>query len=115
MLCLRRMASRPKGKLERDLQMVAVPQEPPTKTSALPSLPLTSTSVAGVGSNALVEYKKGTSLKEDDEDLEVKLRRIIDHVLVHVSNTSSSSAGSGSGDFHQDFNQLCLNLGLQAP
>ncbi|XP_058095952.1 uncharacterized protein LOC131241233 [Magnolia sinica] len=101
MLCLRRMASWLKGKLERDLQMVAVPQEPPTKTSALPPLLLTSTPAAGAESNALVEYKKGTGLKEDDEDLEVKLRRIIDHVPVRVSNTSSSSTGSGSGDFHQ--------------
>ncbi|KAA8536231.1 hypothetical protein F0562_028709 [Nyssa sinensis] len=37
----------------------------------------------------------------EDEDLEVKLRRIIEHVPVRVSNTSGSSAGSGSGDFHQ--------------
>ncbi|KAJ4815633.1 PRKR interacting protein 1 [Rhynchospora pubera] len=40
-------------------------------------------------------------LREDEEDLEVKLRRIMEHVPVRVSNTSGSSAGSGSGDFHQ--------------
>ncbi|KAJ6804730.1 PRKR-interacting protein 1 [Iris pallida] len=51
---------------------------------------------------ALVEYKKsGVVLREDEEDLEVKLRRIIDNVPVRVNNTSGSSAGSGSGDFHQ--------------
>ncbi|KAL8488356.1 hypothetical protein ACS0TY_024583 [Phlomoides rotata] len=37
----------------------------------------------------------------EDEDLEVKLRRIIDCVPVRFNNTSGSSAGSGSGDFHQ--------------
>jgi len=40
-------------------------------------------------------------LKEEEEDLEVKLRRILEDVPVRVSNTSGSSAGSGSGDFHQ--------------
>uniref|UniRef100_A0ACD5U6X8 Uncharacterized protein n=1 Tax=Avena sativa TaxID=4498 RepID=A0ACD5U6X8_AVESA len=43
----------------------------------------------------------GVKLREDVEDLEVKLRRIMEHVPVRVSNTSGSSAGSGSGDFHQ--------------
>ncbi|RDX77453.1 PRKR-interacting protein 1 [Mucuna pruriens] len=71
-----------------DFQMVAAPgkSKPP-----LPPAP---------ASNAIVEYTP-VVFKEEEEDLEVKLRRIIDNVPVRVSNTSGSSAGSGSGDFHQ--------------
>ncbi|KAL1296063.1 hypothetical protein HN51_056832 [Arachis hypogaea] len=71
-----------------DFQMVAVPgsSKPPLAPSS---------------SNALVEYTTPVTFKEEEEDLEVKLRRIIDNVPVRVSNTSGSSAGSGSGDFHQ--------------
>ncbi|KAI4989474.1 hypothetical protein ZWY2020_036791 [Hordeum vulgare] len=43
----------------------------------------------------------GVKLREDEEDIEVKLRRIMENVPVRASNTSGSSAGSGSGDFHQ--------------
>ncbi|KAG1327156.1 PRKR-interacting protein 1 [Cocos nucifera] len=56
----------------------------------------------GAGDGAIVEYGKGGAvLREEEEDLEVKLRRIMENVPVRVSNTSGSSAGSGSGDFHQ--------------
>lgn len=59
--------------------------------------------VVGAGSGAIVEYKGGEGAIKplDDEDLEVKLRRISEQVPVRISNTSGSSAGSGSGDFHQ--------------
>nr|ACU23322.1 unknown [Glycine max] len=71
-----------------EFQMVPAPG-----TSKPPLPPVAAT-------NAIVEYTP-VSLKEDEEDLEIKLRRIIDNVPVRVSNTSGSSAGSGSGDFHQ--------------
>ncbi|GFP95865.1 hypothetical protein PHJA_001730700 [Phtheirospermum japonicum] len=51
-------------------------------------------------SSALVEYTPPAA-KPEDEDLEIKLRRIIKCVPVRVSNTSDSSSGIGSGDFHQ--------------
>ncbi|KAJ7517301.1 hypothetical protein O6H91_21G017600 [Diphasiastrum complanatum] len=51
---------------------------------------------------ALVTHSaEGQDLRQDTEDLEVKLRRITEQVPVRISNTSGSSAGSGSGDFHQ--------------
>ncbi|KAK7280324.1 hypothetical protein RJT34_25387 [Clitoria ternatea] len=71
-----------------DFQIVAAPG------TSKPPLP------PGAASNAIVEYTP-VVFKEEEEDLEVKLRRIIDNVPVRVSNTSGSSAGSGSGDFHQ--------------
>ncbi|XP_065871422.1 uncharacterized protein [Euphorbia lathyris] len=80
---------------ESDLQLqIVAPQEKPKP--ALPPRPLAVSS----GSTALVEYT-GPVFKEEEEDLELKLRRILENVPVRVSNTSGSSAGSGSGDFHQ--------------
>jgi len=73
---------------DSDFQMVPAPG------TSKPPLPPTA------ASTAIVEYTP-VVFKEEEEDLEVKLRRIIDNVPVRVSNTSGSSAGSGSGDFHQ--------------
>ncbi|KDP45900.1 hypothetical protein JCGZ_15460 [Jatropha curcas] len=78
---------------DSDLQVVVTPDK---HVSGLPPRP----PAAGTASTALVEYSAPV-FKEEEEDLEVKLRRIIENVPVRVSNTSGSSAGSGSGDFHQ--------------
>lgn len=79
------------GPKDGDLQLVAAPE----RKLALPPKPPTTAS-----STALVEYTPPV-FKEEEEDLEIKLRRILENVPVRVSNTSGSSAGSGSGDFHQ--------------
>lgn len=79
-----------------DLQIVS--------TEKPPRPPASSTS----SSNALVEYTP-PAINPEEEDLEIKLRRIIECVPVRVSNTSGSSAGSGSGDFHQVFTTRILN------
>lgn len=88
-------SGRSKSLTDGDMQVIPAPEKP---KPALPPLP------PDAGSKALVEYAAPAPLEE--EDLEVKLRRIIDHVPVRVSNTSGSSAGSGSGDFHQVYAQL---------
>ncbi|KAF3326046.1 PRKR-interacting protein 1 [Carex littledalei] len=80
----------------------------PSRDNNTMQLVAASSSSGGGGTGkelALVEDGGGKTrkvmLREDEEDLEVKLRRIMEHVPVRVSNTSGSSAGSGSGDFHQ--------------
>lgn len=84
-----------KAVMEGDLQLVSVNDKPVTAASLPPKPPGNESS-----SNAIVEYTRPL-FREEEEDLEVKLRRIIENVPVRVSNTSGSSAGSGSGDFHQ--------------
>jgi len=80
----------------RDSNMQLVPIAPPGKASSGDSgKELVVVEGAGKSSGG------GVKLREDEEDLEVKLRRIMENVPVRVSNTSGSSAGSGSGDFHQ--------------
>ncbi|GAB4838797.1 hypothetical protein Ancab_028339 [Ancistrocladus abbreviatus] len=86
-------SGQPKSVAEGDLQLVAVADN---QTARLPPKPPGDVSK----SNAIVEYTPPV-FREEEEDLEIKLRRIIENVPVRVSNTSGSSAGSGSGDFHQ--------------
>ncbi|GFQ03726.1 hypothetical protein PHJA_002516400 [Phtheirospermum japonicum] len=73
------------------LQLVTVVDRSP---AALPPHPPSSSS------SALVEYTPPVA-KPEDEDLEIKLRRIIEWVPIRVSNTSGSFASFSSGDFHQ--------------
>ncbi|KAM1453565.1 hypothetical protein EV1_003179 [Malus domestica] len=74
------------------MQLVAGPERKQAQGSdrklMLPSRPSTAAS-----STALVEYTPFV-FKEEEEDLKIKLRRILENFPVRFSNTSGSSAGS---------------------
>ncbi|KAE9447139.1 hypothetical protein C3L33_20948, partial [Rhododendron williamsianum] len=78
------LSGRPAAAADGDMRLVAVPEK---QTLALPPRP------PAAGSNALVEYTPPVPNPEE-EDLEVKLRRINEHVPLRVNNTSGSSAVS---------------------
>ncbi|KAJ4791817.1 PRKR interacting protein 1 [Rhynchospora pubera] len=98
---------KPKTPNQTSHRLRLVAMSAPSRDNSMQLVAASSSSGGGGTGKELALVDEGAAkarkvlLREDEEDLEVKLRRIMEHVPVRVSNTSGSSAGSGSGDFHQ--------------